>query len=468
MKVKGWYLCLALCSLAFSMAAEAQTVPVDRVRYCRAPNWLPNCNGKTQDDYHWWNRYNVAEEKQKRTYIARYSTPAAANVQHLVFISAGQRNPTGASPIPTPLGDIELDGGNPLSFLTGAPVDFVNNFNKGDATRNINPIAGNLPRRLLASGQLPPNVTYMAAAWDARYNWGFTPENKRDIANAYYSWLKSKFLSSRLRSIYLIGHSRGGALVVELGRRFHQEFPQIPVIVHILDGVANEGQDELGVAGTLDNPLTANATFFADRIDFTAHFPNTNNLRIFNQVSGARFLDVLVDGIETTRAFAQDGGTFDAGWLRQGWSTLGHNQFITDQGATTNALNDFLNVHPGMVAARIAAMPPTVRCFASVDYMEPGDYYVQATFDSTGTVSNSGAPLVSWNWEFSSAYNGYSYGSVTGQGPVTWVFYVYDVTQPDYFQARLTVTDALGNTASTFCGLYYTPGTCDYNTPCLN
>lgn len=464
MKVKGWYLYLVLSSLLFPILAEAQVVPVDRVRYCRAPSWLPTCNGKTHDDYHWWNDYSVADEKQKRTYIARYSTPARSVVEHLVFISAGQRNPTGANPIPTPLGDIELDGGNPLSFLTGAPVDFVNFFNKGDATRNINPIAGNLPRRLLASGELPANVTYMAAAWDARYNWGFTPENKRDIVSAYYNWLKSKFTSSRLKSIYLIGHSRGGALVVELGRRFHQEFPQIPVIVHILDGVVNEGQDELGVAGTVDNPWTANTTFFADRIDFTAHFPNVNNLRIFNQVSGARFLDVLVDGIETTRAFAQVGGTFDAGWLRQAWSTLGHNEFITAQGSTTIALEDFRDVHPGMVAAREATQPPTARCSVSIDYMVPGDYYVQATFNSAGTASNSGTALT-YNWQFSSAYTGQTYGTATGPGPVTSVFYVNDVTQPDYFQARLTVTDGFGNQAVTQCGFYYETS-CGYPMAC--
>lgn len=460
MKVKGWYLCLALCSLAFSMAAEAQTVPVDRVRYCRAPNWLPNCNGKTQDDYHWWNRYNVADEKQKRTFIARYSTPPRDNVQHLVFISDGQRS-----------------GGNGESFLTGAPEDFADNFDKGEATLNFTPIANNLPWRLL--GELPPNATYMAAAWDARFNWGFTPENKRDIIRAYYDWLKSKFNPARLRSIYLAGHSRGGTLVVELGRRFHQEFPQIPVIVHILDGVANSGQDELGVLGlwdgaAIDNSLTNNGNFFAERIDFAALFPNTNNLRIYNQVSGDQVINEIWDGtidpdvIEQIRAFAQVGGNpLEVGWLGQEWSTLLHGDFVTELGATDNALADFRNVHPGMVAARTATMPPTARCSATVDYMEPGDYYVQATFSSAGSASNSGAPL-SFNWEFSSAYNGYSYGSATGQGPVTWVFYVYDVTQPDYFQARLTVTDALGNTASTFCGLYYTPGTCDYNTPCLN
>jgi pimeloyl-ACP methyl ester carboxylesterase len=444
MQKKGWFMCLVFGLTFLSAAAEAQIVPVDRVRYCRAPSWLPNCNGKTQDDYHWWERYNVAEEKQKRTYIARFSTPAAANVQHLVFIASGQRDPFGA-------GTLGLEGGNPASFLTGATANFVNNFSKGDATRNIQATANNLPARLLASGQLPPNVTYMAAAWDARYNWGFTPENKRDIVNAYYNWLKSKFSSQRLRTIYLVGHSRGGALVVELGKRFHQEFPQIPVIVHVLDGVANFGQAELGVNGRIDNPVTNDAAFFAERIDFTTHFPNLDNLRIYNQVSGARVLVEIVDAIETTRAFAQEGGNINAGWLRQDWSTLGHNQFITAIGATTNALNDFLNVHPGMVAARIRTLPPSPTCQATLVF-SGGGYYNQVQFTGNA-VSNSGALIGTWSWQMYNGNTGQLLGTASGQS-TNWTFYKNDPTQSAYFYGRLTVTDGFGNSASTSCGIY--------------
>lgn len=445
MKVKGWYLCLVLGSLLLPALAEAQTVPVDRVRYCRAPNWLPNCNGKTQDDYHWWNRYNVAEEKQKRTYIARYSTPTATNVQHLVFISAGQRDPYGA-------GTLGAEGGNPASFLTGAPADFVNAFSKGDATRNITPIANNLPRRLLASGQLPANVTYMAAAWDARFNWGFTPENKRDIVNAYYSWLKSKFFSQRLRTVYLIGHSRGGALVVELAKRFRQEFPQIPVILHILDGVANEGQSELGVTGpaALDNPVSANPLFFTDRIDFASHFASLDNLRIYNQVSGDPVLPVIVDALEVTRAFAQDGGNINAGWLRQDWSTLLHNQFITAIGATNNAFNDFMNVHPGMVAARIRTLPPSPSCQASLIF-SGGGYYNQVQFTGSA-VSNSGAAISAWSWQIYNGNTSQLLGNASGQS-TNWTFYKNDPAQSAYFYGVLTVTDGFGNSASTSCGI---------------
>lgn len=437
----------------FSTFAEAQTVPVDRVRYCRAPRLLPTCNGLTQADYQWWNVYNVAEEKQKRTYIARYSTPAVSNVRHLVFISAGQREVNGT-------GTLDLEGGNPASFLTGAPVNFVNNFSKGDARRNITPVADSLPLRLLTE-KLPPASTFMAAAWDARYNWGFTPENKRDIANAYYSWLKSKFLSSRLRSIYLIGHSRGGALVVELGRRFHQEFPQIPLIVHILDGVPNEGQDELGVAGTVDNPDTNDRNFFAERIDFAALFPNSNNLRIYNQVSGAQVLSNILldteietdpDNIEAVRAFAQAGGEFDAIWLRQEWSDRAHMNFVTGNVPIINALGDFEHWHTVMLDASSTTLPPTAACQVTLVF-SGGGVYNQLSITSNGSASNSGHPLKTWNWRFYNGMTNQLLGTASGQ-TASWTFYKSDPNQTAQFRAELSLTDNFGNIGTTTCSIY--------------
>ena len=443
---KAW--CLSFIVILSLISTVASAIPVDRVRYCRAPSWLPNCNGKTQDDYHWWNDYNVALEKQKRTYIARYSTPARGNVDHLVFISAGQRDLTGA-------GTLGLEGGNPPSFLTGAPTDFVTIFKKGDAWRDIGPIAGNLPQRMLNSGQLPANVTFMAAAWDARFNWGFSPSNKREIVDAYYAWLKSKFIRERLKSIYLAGHSRGGALVVELGRRFNRDFPEIPLIVHLLDGVPNANQDELGVSGTEDNPLTADSSFYAERIVFANHFPNINNLRVFNMVSGAQVLIDEADFFEQVRAFAQTGGSFDAGWLRQQWFTNTHNQFITGNARTNDAFNDFIAVHPGMVAARERNQPPSARCNGRLDYYIPSSSMVQGTFDSFGTVSNSGAPIVTWNWNFYHGYTGQGFGSATGPGPHTRSMTVYYQVPINIISASMQITDALGNSASTTCSFNY-------------
>ncbi|HTV22106.1 MAG TPA: hypothetical protein VMG12_25625 [Polyangiaceae bacterium] len=417
--------------------AAAQDVRVDRVAYCRTI-W-PICNDRTAPDYHWWPDYGVADGKQKETFIARYSDPSRANVQHLAFISAGQRPP--------------FNNGDP-SMLTGAVSGYVFDGQTDSAT--FSPAPDNFPQRLLNSGEFPPDATFMAAAWDARFNWGFTPDNKRELVDAYYAWLKSKFYRASLRSIYLAGHSRGGALVFALASRFNQDFPEIPLIVHIFDGVANASQQELGTGnGLVSNPISSDPFFFSDIVDFGSSFPN-GNVRILNQVAGSPVLDFEVSPA-LVRSFAANAGSFDAGWMRQVWRTTAHGAFANSSNALDVAFADLMSYHPSMVAARAAALPPTARCAAHVDYMEPGDSYVSATFDGSGSTSNSQAPLTSWDWEFTSDTTGDSLGTASGSEPQQIALHASNICWFEGFAGRLTVTDANGNSAQTVCTVYY-PG----------
>ncbi|MCY1042893.1 hypothetical protein OV208_16355 [Corallococcus sp. bb12-1] len=316
-------------------APKLGAVNLERVRSCRNRFPLPCNSTQTRSEFHWWDYFNVAQDKQKRTYLAQPFNPGRDGVRHLVFIAAGQQD-----------GDHE-------SRLTGQDKHFKNGFRDDDGSQWVPITSDSLAYRLMAEVYRSPEDTFMGLAFDARFNYGFTPSNKQEIENAYYEWLKDKFYANNLQSIYLAGHSRGGCLAARLGRRFKQDFPQIPLIIHIFDGVCHVNDGEFGTngSGQLNPLMNMNDYWRTYSSDIGAQFPTTHNLAVYNMVSGARVLPDFVDYFVSVHAFGYgtpygtpnpQAASFTVGdWYRQDWYGLEHHSMANSNSTVSDALHHY-------------------------------------------------------------------------------------------------------------------------------
>jgi len=307
---------LRLCLVALTLfalfapqptSAQSTGVTVDRIRYCRT--FWPICNDRLQDDYHWWESRGVTDQIQKSTLIGRYNEPARGNVRHLAFFAAGQRWNDGIR-----------------SFVTGQPN--FNDFGYTESNRWMTVDDGSLPYRMFNEGIYSRSDTFVGLAYDARFNWGFTPQNKEDIVNAYYDWLKSKVYTGNLTSVYLAGHSRGGALVMRLAQKFKQEFPHVILIVQTFDPVAVMQEGEMGAYnGWIDNPVAQfpRDTAFLNNLgnwswksDLRAQFANKRNFAFTNFLVGGKIFGLAQEVRSLTHESSFE-DTSSLGWYDHRW-----------------------------------------------------------------------------------------------------------------------------------------------------
>ena len=331
------FMMLFLTSI-ISLNATAQTneVFIDKVAYCRAP-W-PLCNDRTRTDYKLWETHGVPDQAQKETYIGKYNIPKPDFVKNIVFLTAGQRGGLGLGGV-----DQILDQANIVNeqFLrnsvTGQPsFERFGNQVRGDwKTITRSSIAYQMFDRDIYS----LDDTFAALAFDARFNHNFASGNKAKIVDAYYDWLKSKATDmSQVESVYLGGHSRGGSLVLRLAQRFKREFPDLKVIVHAFDPVPKRTQRELGVElfGRTTNPF--NSDYHASNTYFQEEFPNTNNLSIYNFLSGE---EVLLGARSVSQAGTEGQVTYRLdGFYTQQWFDLDHQDISRSSRVIEIALND--------------------------------------------------------------------------------------------------------------------------------
>jgi pimeloyl-ACP methyl ester carboxylesterase len=291
---------------------KLRSTRLERVRRCRNDYFFCNST-RTQEEYHWWDDFGVADDKQKETYIAQPMRPPREDVRHLVLLLAGQQFGSGL-----------------WSRVTGQDNDYKQAFDRTDGSHQVGLDEYSLASKLVEEMVRTSNDTFMGLAFDARFNYGFTPSNKQDIENAYYEWLKEKAYLWNLQSIYLAGHSRGGCLAARLARRFKQDVPSIPVILHLFDPVCDGDNGEFGTwESSIDNPVSSEWNWYGYSTDFSAQFPTTYNLAVYNMISGAQVLDSgVADGIETARAMSQYQAwtpSYTMGdWYTQKWFNIDH------------------------------------------------------------------------------------------------------------------------------------------------
>lgn len=246
----------------------------------------------TDADYIHWDNAGVNHDIQQNIYLTRVSDPPRDKVEHLVFITAGQQG--------FPLFSNQATD----SGLTGQLATYKNNFPITQGSRNT-PLSTNrsLLKALMdnivpgAPRRITTGNTFVGAAFDAWFNYEHTGIAKVNLEEAYYRWLESQFLRQNLRSIFLAGHSRGGCLVSRLAQRFQQDYPEIPLIVQVYDGVCTHTANEFGVQDTFLflNPQGQGPQWFAYSSDIGLQLAHPQglprlNLRMLNIVSGAPVL----------------------------------------------------------------------------------------------------------------------------------------------------------------------------------
>ncbi|MEM9291669.1 MAG: hypothetical protein AAGD01_08310 [Acidobacteriota bacterium] len=414
------------------LAAQGTQTLVEKVRFCTGGPLI--CFGHTQSEYQAWENNNVGGEKQKETFISRYVEPPRASVEHLVYLSAGQQFRQGD-----------------FNLITGQPNDFKAGFDRRDEEHWRTVDQRSLAFRLFSEGHRDPINTFAGLAFDARFNLDFTLNNKDEIADAHYEWLQTKFFASNLKSVYLAGHSRGGALMLHLAERFRRDFPDVPLIVHLFDPVLNSRQGELGVLGArLINPLNPN--FRPYEFDYFGHFPNRNRLLVYNFVSGETidpFLDIPVAWSAAQRTgFGAQAPVFNNGWFFQQYFNQGHDAIARSVARIDDALEDLELFAEPMIQDYCDSQPPIARCNVSPIFSY-GDF-ATVTFDALGSTSQSGAPLTSYSWSFSgSSQQVGTPPSGTGIGPQNVT--IWRVGSNSNLVGTVTVTDGNGNSASASC-----------------
>jgi pimeloyl-ACP methyl ester carboxylesterase len=335
-------LALTLLTTLGSAAGVAHAQPsvatVDRIRYCRT-TIAPICNSKLMDEYKPWDTRNVDEVRQRNTFISRYVDPGIDNVEHLVFLSAGQR----------------LDApfvGAQGNRVTGQPDDFERHWADHEGQKEKSIDAESIAARIFRQTVRTTGNTFAALAFDAQFNWGRSKAEKHDVESAFYEWLRGKFRPENIRSIYLGGHSRGGALVLRLAKRFKQEFPHVPVIVHAFDAVPKVDQGELMSTGAkIDNPVTDDSSFFTYTTDFNAYFPIKKHLYVLNLVSGDMVLREATERLAPVRAVSDVNASgaqgLDTVWYRQVWYDLNHSAIASSWRTLDPALEHLRQVDGG-------------------------------------------------------------------------------------------------------------------------
>lgn len=210
------------------------------------------------------------------------------------------------------------------------------------------PVAQNsLAFRLFSDGIYQLNNTFAGLAFDARFNWGFSDNNKDDIVDAYFAWLKSKVVTANLRSVYLAGHSRGGALVLRLAKKFQEELPNVVVIVHAFDAVPNRSHGELNAySSSIDNPIAGfprntgglnNKGNWAWKTDMRSFYSDKTNLSVFNLPIGGKIFGLAQEVRAVTHESA-DQELNDLGWYFQRWYDMPGLGFIAEDAGGHNAI----------------------------------------------------------------------------------------------------------------------------------
>lgn len=326
---------MALLSLIFPVYPE--TIQLDRVTTCYFSLFGLCVYVNDFDRYiKFWGE--ISYLVRLRTYLSEVRNPSITDAQNLVFFSSGQQYPRGFA-----------------NELTGQKEKYYDEFSGSKLRVEYSVSDASLLQRVLDSKALSAESTFVGVAFDAAFNWEFSKDAKNKIENAYFNWLLSKADTGNLKTVYLVGHSRGGVLVGRLAKRFTEKFKGTNVILTMLDPVANPLQLELGASRPVKkNPK--NGAFQALTTDFTKELPNQKCLSVLNMLSGAR----VVGDVWPESTFDDDvTGFFVRGlghknytspleisdgepWYKETWVADEHSDIAQNSDRINDALNHFL------------------------------------------------------------------------------------------------------------------------------
>jgi hypothetical protein len=189
-----------------------------------------------------------------------------------------------------------------------------------------------LAMKLRALGWFPTATTYLAVVNDNNFDHLFGSDKKQQMLDGFVHWLEDQ-IRPETRAIYLAGSSRGGCLVMRMGRALRQNpaYDDIDLFVSSLDGVCKKSQNELGTYDDkINNPVRPWGTSYGGwATDMHAQFPRRDRLSIFHVAGGQEV--VPATAIRAFSAYSgasppKTGSNLDWGWYRQTWVKWKHKE----------------------------------------------------------------------------------------------------------------------------------------------
>lgn len=189
-----------------------------------------------------------------------------------------------------------------------------------------------LAMKLRALGWFPSGATYLAVVNDNNFDHLFGSAKKQQILDGFVHWLEDQ-IRPETRAIYLAGSSRGGCLVMRMGRALRQNpaYDDIDLFVSSFDGVCKKSQNELGTYNhKINNPVRPWGTAYGGwATDLHAQFPRRGRLSIYHIVGGQEVAPLTA--IRAFSAYAgssppKKGTNLDWGWYRQTWVKWKHKE----------------------------------------------------------------------------------------------------------------------------------------------
>lgn len=296
-------------------------VTLERVRYGHKCFGL--CTFRDNENFPQWPAQGVSKDNRKATYISVINKPAEPEVRDLVLLSAGQQ------------GIDIFPGRGTENTVTGQGSHWRKGWKKGSS------ISYSIDRRSLAAkltelDWFSTNSTFFALIFDAAFYYATSTDEKKDMENAYASWLLSHAEAANIDRIFLAGASRGGCLTARLAQNIRQRsgYDQVEIYFIGFDAVCNKSQGELStereaVFNEFLNPdgcsLLGQNCWFAWQGNMADAFANTERLRMFQIVGGGNvnFGDNLAGN---PRAWSDNEGARTLDWYDQLWVPYGHKE----------------------------------------------------------------------------------------------------------------------------------------------
>jgi len=256
------------------------------------------------------NASNWNEIESEHIFMAEVWKPAAANIENVVFLSAGQQGAlVDRQDYPA------IVTGQQSSWHKKLDASLAEELNSWkyikDKTLNISTqsIGGQIISDALYnnSGYFGMNSsnTYMALVFDACFYYEMSAAKKNERLTDYLEWLMSRTNNNqykKIRNVYMAGASRGGALVTRMGYEmthnttWRNMLGNAKIIVSSFDGVANEDEGELWTTtAQQDNPLEWINGRYCFVSTLHSHISNPSNLHIYQIAGGADVVPVIVN-----------------------------------------------------------------------------------------------------------------------------------------------------------------------------
>lgn len=261
---------------------------------------------------------SISEEFKIRPFIAEINKPSRRYTRNVVIAFAGQQPPYGGE-----------------SGLTGQQVRYKFGWLDHTASRSLS-VADSVAARILEAGKFSKADTYVALVFDAKFANYELATTKKEILKAYYTFIRKRFFGSRLQTLYIGAHSRGGCLSYRLSSWLRRRLSRGRIIVQAFDPVCNKLQKEFGANKPWHhNPLKDGYSVYTTNMD--RKFKEKNCLFVRSFLSGDNVILPLVHGLGH-RGFSESRDVCNVlvdgkvAWYWETWGDKSHAEIKQESG----------------------------------------------------------------------------------------------------------------------------------------